>query len=289
MHEAILSMLDKYSCQTDRDYENALIEVMQEIALLGLWRSKFFEHAAFYGGTALRILYNLNRFSEDLDFSLLKPSQEFRLDKYNESVKIELESFGFDVEIDQKVKGVETNIQSAFIKAGTKTQLIHIQAPQALIQTTHRNKIMKIKMEIDIDPPLNFETESKILLNPIPFFINTYKLPYLFSGKIHALLCRQWNNRVKGRDWYDFIWYVSKNIPVNLKHLEMRLIQSKHMDPSQEMTEILLKKMMLDRIEQIDFEKAKEDILPFIRDPQSVMVWSPDFFRVVINNWKPLG
>ena len=280
MHTAVLSMLEKYACQTEQDYTNALTEIMQEIALLGLWRSKFFEHAAFYGGTALRILYKLDRFSEDLDFSLLKSSTHFQIEKYNEFIKIELESFGFEVMVSQKEK-MSTNIQSAFIKAGTKTQLLQVQAPQKFIDKIHRNKMITIKMEIDIDPPLNFETETKILLEPIPFFVKSYQLPYLFSGKMHALLCRKWGDRVKGRDWYDLVWYISKNIPVNLKHLKTRLIQSNHFPLEKELTAVLLNTMILDRINSVDFEKAKRDILPFVRDPSSVLLWNADFFKTI--------
>src|SRR5271168_5415411 len=104
MNPAILSMLDRYNCVSLQDYENALKEIMQEIALLGLWRSKFFEHTAFYGGTALRILYGLDRFSEDLDFSLLKQNKNFNLTPYLEAIKIELLGFGFSVTVEQKNK-----------------------------------------------------------------------------------------------------------------------------------------------------------------------------------------
>ena len=209
MNDSVQSMLEKYKPRSEQDYTNALKEIIQEIALLGLWRSKFYEHAAFYGGSALRILYQLNRFSEDLDFSLLKPDPEFTLAPYNQSICDELNAFGFTVEVKTKEKQVNTSIESAFIKANTKTQLMMIHAPQSLIQQTHGMHQLKIKMEVDTDPPAGFQTEVKTLLQPIPFSVKTYTLPDLFAGKIHALLCRPWKIRVKGRDWYDFIWYIT--------------------------------------------------------------------------------
>src|SRR5579862_5943615 len=124
MHSAIKTMLGRYKCHSEQDYINALKEIFQEIALLGLWRSKFYERAAFYGGTALRILHGLDRFSEDLDFTLLKGNKNFDLTPYNQAVIDELRAFGFEVSINVRNKNIESNIKSAFIKASTKKQLI---------------------------------------------------------------------------------------------------------------------------------------------------------------------
>ena len=191
MNNAVKSMLEKYELKSSVDYENALKEIIQEITLLGLWRSKFFEKAAFYGGTALRLLYNLDRFSEDMDFSLYEPDKDFRLDKYFRAVKDELSSFGLDVLVEQKEKK-NSNIESAFIKAGTVKNFIEINVPSDLLKSISNSKMLKIKIEVDIDPPGMFETEAKYIFNPIPFSVSTYKIPYLFAGKMHAILCRQW-------------------------------------------------------------------------------------------------
>src|SRR5258708_11206041 len=104
MHYAIEQMLKKYNCCSQLDYLNSLKEIFQEIALLGLWRAKFYEKAAFYGGTALRILYGLDRFSEDLDFTLLKNTKNFDLSPYNQAIADELSSFGFKVSVETKIK-----------------------------------------------------------------------------------------------------------------------------------------------------------------------------------------
>ena len=283
MNNAVKIMIDKYNCKTLNDYNNALKEIIQEIALLGLWRAKFFEHASFYGGSALRILYNLDRFSEDLDFSLLKKNNNFNIIKYCKAIESELSSFGFSVSVENKVKKNKTNIESAFIKGGTLQNLIKINIPDNIIKQEHNKKIMKIKLEVDTNPPLNFETDVKFLLNPIPFSVKTYKLSSLFAGKLHAVLCRSWGNRVKGRDYYDFIWYLSKNIPVNLLHLESRMKQSGHLKTNENLNKELLIDMLKDKIQSIDFSMAKNDVRNFIKDPSVLNIWSQDFFISILD------
>lgn len=282
MNDSVQSMLEKYKPRSEQDFINALKEIIQEIALLGLWRSKFYEHAAFYGGSALRILYQLNRFSEDLDFSLLKPDPNFTLEPYIQAICDELNAFGFIAEVKTKEKQVNTSIESAFIKANTKTQLMMIQAPQALIQQTHGMHQLKIKMEVDTDPPPGFHTEVKTLLQPIPFSVKTYVRPDLFAGKIHALLCRPWKMRVKGRDWYDFIWYITHKTPLNINHLRQRLIQTHAWDEDQPLTASDLIRLLDDKILKTDFIQAKSDIAPFIQDTEALTLWSTDFFAALV-------
>ncbi len=272
-------MLMRYQCYSREDYENALKEIMQEIALLGLWRAKFFEKAAFYGGTALRILHGLDRFSEDLDFSLLVPMPHFSLTPYNTAIAMELQSFGLETTVDTKVKSNETAIKSAFIKANTKKQLLNIQLPVDMLKLMHRNDSIKIKMEIDTDPPGKFQTESKLLLQPIPFNVHSFQLPDLFAGKLHALLCRRWQTRVKGRDWYDLVWYLSRAVPVRLQHLQERLLQSGHLTTTDVFNQSSLINLLHQKIISIDFTAAKKDVMPFLKDPHSIALWSADFFK----------
>lgn len=287
MHTAIKTMLDKYSCHSEQDYINALKEIFQEIALLGLWRSKFYEKAAFYGGTALRILYGLDRFSEDLDFTLLKTDNDFDLAPYNQAIVSELNSFGFNVAVEKKIKNIESNIESAFIKATTKKQLIIIEAETDIIERIHHMNTIKIKMEVDINPPGNVNTEVKNILLPIPFSVKTLAPSDLFAGKLHATLCRPWQKRVKGRDWYDVVWYISRNIPVNLYHLRDRLIQTSAWNKKNHFGLKDLQIMLIDKINQTDFENAKKDILPFIKDKNAIDLWSKDFFQQIIQKIKP--
>ncbi len=282
-------MLGKYQCKTERDYVNALKEIFQEIALLGLWRAKFFEKAAFYGGTALRILYGLDRFSEDIDFTLLQPDANFSLAKYNEAIADELNSFGFDVEVSTKNKNIDTNIESAFIKANTIKQLLTIEVPTEVTQYIHRMNTIKIKMEVDTEPPGHFATEVKRLLLPIPFTVLTLTQEDLFAEKVHALLCRQWQQRIKGRDWYDYYWYISRGTAVNLSHLEARLIQSGYWPDSKTLTHKDLVELLDARIKLIDFAAAKNDVIDFLKDKSSVDLWSQDFFYDITKQLKSIS
>jgi predicted nucleotidyltransferase component of viral defense system len=284
MHTVIKKMLEKYKCHSEQDYINALKEIFQEIALLGLWRAKFYEKAAFYGGTALRILYGLDRFSEDLDFTLLRADKHFDLTPYNQAVSDELSSFGFQVSVEVKNKNIASNIESAFIKATTKTQLLIIEAEPKITGRIHKMNTIKIKMEVDTHPPGDCETEVKNILLPIPFSVKTLVQPDLFAGKLHAILCRPWQKRVKGRDWYDLVWYVAHNIPVNLHHLRDRLIQSTAWDKKRKFTENDLRDLLKKKIDETDFENAKSDIIPFITDKDAVRLWSREFFMDVIKH-----
>ncbi len=283
MDQVIIDMINQYQCQTDDDYENALKEILQQVALLGLWRAKFFEHTAFYGGTALRILYHLDRFSEDLDFSLLKPNRNFKLDAYFEAVTTEINAFGFDVSISEKKKTLDSPIKSAFLKANTQEHLLLIKAPEAVQDRCHGRAELKIKFEIDTNPPEKFDTETIQLLNPIPHGVRTYTLPGLFAGKVSAVLCRQWQNRVKGRDWYDFLWFIQRATPLSLMHLEQRLKASGFCENKEKLTSEKTKILLREKTAQLDINKAKEDIIKFIKNPSRLEGWSQEVFLTAID------
>ena len=187
--EAILTKLEKYKCTSPQEYEAALLEIIQEIALIGLWRAKFFEKGVFYGGTALRILYGLDRFSEDLDFSLMNKEPLFNMKAFHHSVIRELESLGFEVAIEEKNKTNESAIQSAFIKANTREHFLRIGLSEEDQKRTHSNKVLKIKFEIDTDPPLNFKINYVPLTFPGPFSVATMTLSDLFAAKTRDLCC----------------------------------------------------------------------------------------------------
>jgi predicted nucleotidyltransferase component of viral defense system len=284
MDSAILQMLDEYGCQSATDYENALKEIMQEIALLGLWRVKFYEHALFYGGSCLRILYGLPRFSEDLDFSLLRPDHNFDLSKYHAAIATELEGFGFDVEIQTKDKSVDSQIDSAFIKAGTIINFIRIKVPDRLLTRLHSNQILKMKIEVDLDPPGNHGVEVKDVFRPIPFQVKTMPIVDLFVGKIHAILARKWQTRVKGRDYYDYLWYLGRKSALNLNHLAARLRQSGHMNG--ELTTAIFQAMLTQKFQELNIENAKRDIAPFLNDREkpTLDLWSNDYFVKTIKS-----
>lgn len=281
MREALLKMLEKYDCGSSNEYSRALREILQEIVLLGLWRSRFFEHAAFYGGTALRILYGLDRFSEDLDFSLLTSNSGFELGRYGESLEKELEAFGFNVQWEERSKAVDTSIQSAFLKANTYEQLLVITRDEDITGGIHPGRMTRIKVEVDTDPPTGFSTESKYLLLPIPFYVRTYTLSDLFAGKMHAIICRKWKTRVKGRDWYDLVWYAANHPELNLAHLEQRMRQSGHWKGPSPITEEDFRGILAGTIDDLDVESARKEVEPFVRDPLAISIWSKDFFRDV--------
>jgi predicted nucleotidyltransferase component of viral defense system len=286
VNPAINKMLQRYAPRTVDDSVQALREIIQEVALLGLWRAKFFEHAAFYGGTALRILYGLDRFSEDLDFSLLGPTEGFNLGKYTESLEEELRSFGFKIRVEMVDKAVETAVQSAFLKGNTRNELLVIETGEELARQIPAGHLLRVKLEIDTEPPPGFDTETKYLLNPVPFAVRCYTLPNLFAGKMHALLFRKWKNRVKGRDWYDFIWYAANHPELHLAHLEQRMRQTGHWNEEGTLTEAWFRKLLADAIDRLNLEQAKKDVFPFLKDPRELEVWSADFFKAVAAQLK---
>jgi len=282
MNEAIARMLKRYECQSVEDYVRALREIMQEIALLGLWRSKFFEKAAFYGGTALRILYGMDRFSEDLGFSLLKPMNDFDLSRYSGAVERELQSFGFAAKMTIREKKDESPVQSAFLKANTLKHLLTIRTDEKVAWPIPRGQILKIKIEVDTDPPPGFSTENKFILQPIPFSVRTFVLPDLFAGKMHAVLCRRWKSRVKGRDWYDLIWYAANHPQLHLSHLKQRMIQSGRLNQGEQMTPETFFSLMAEAINKLDVNQARKEVEPFVKNPDALEVWSGEFFRDVV-------
>jgi hypothetical protein len=286
MNEAIRQILATYEVRSVGDSLRALREVMQEIALLGLWRSKFFEKAAFYGGTALRVLYGLDRFSEDLDFSLLIKGEGFDLADYSSALKKELASFGFVVEIEGRAKPASAAIQSAFLKANTRTQMITVEFDKDLIQQVPRNQVLKIRLEVDIDPPPGFRTEIRYLLRPVPFSVRTFSLPDLFAGKMHAVLCREWKSRVKGRDWYDLVWFAAYHPELHLAHLEQRMRQTGHWEVPAPLTAGDLHDLMTRRIDKVDIDQIRGEVEPFVKDAPTLAIWSKEFFLDVASRIK---
>lgn len=260
-------MLARYECRTTDDKLNAIREVMQQISLYALAFSGFFEKAVFYGGTCLRVFHKLNRFSEDMDFSLRESNPHFDPTAYLEAIRDTFASMGQDVSIAPKKKTKQSAIQSAFLKTDTAQFNLSLE----------RGRLITIKLEIDTNPPLEFESEQKLLLLPQAFFSACMSLPCLFAGKMHALLFRNWKNRVKGRDWYDFAWYVSKGIPLHYRHFcvrceQLQSVQQLFDSPTQ------FKKALIDKILSVNFEEAKADVAPFIKNSRELDIWSTEYF-----------
>lgn len=277
-------MLSKYDIHTIEDKKNAIKEIVQEIVLCGLSRGGFFSECAFYGGTALRIFYGLDRFSEDLDFSLISPDPSFNLSKYFSYIENETGALGLSFNVSEKEKTKDSNIKSAFLKGSTKELVLTFYENSDEARFINKDELIRIKFEVDTNPPAYATYETKFGLLPSPYQVKLYDLPSLFAGKIHACLCRDWKSRVKGRDFYDFVFFLSIGAKVNLKHLKARLVQSNFIDESYPLTIENLKTLLNERFTSIDFKQAKEDVLPFIRDKTKLDLWSQEFFIEVTKN-----
>ena len=281
MNAVIEQMLKSYHVENIYDRKNAMKEIMQEIVLCGLSRAGFFDKAAFYGGTALRIFYGLDRFSEDLDFSLEMPDTGFDLEPYFPTLEKEVRSFGLNVTIMKKEKSKESNIRSAFLKGNTKEHLLLFYADETVVGSVSGGEAVKIKFEVDVNPPAYATFEHKYRLLPTPYEVNMYDMPSLFAGKIHAVICRAWKSRIKGRDLYDYVFYLSRGASVNQRHLRERLIQSGFIAPDMVCTLEEIKCMLSDRFDSIDFAQAKQDVEPFIHNTSVLNLWSADFFKQI--------
>jgi len=284
MSTAIEQMLKNYNVENIYDRKNAMKEIMQEIVLCGLSRAGFFQKAAFYGGTALRIFYGLDRFSEDLDFSLEVPDTSFDLASYFPVLEKEVRAFGLNVTIIEKEKTKESNIRSAFLKGNTKEHLLLFYADEGVAGAVSKGEVVKIKFEVDVNPPAYAVFEHKYRLLPVPYEVNIYDMPSLFAGKIHAVICRAWKSRIKGRDLYDYVFYLSKGTSVNQRHLRERLLQTGFITSDVQCSLEEIKHMLEDRFDSIDFSQARQDVEPFIHDTSVMNVWNADFFKQITEN-----
>ncbi len=248
---------------------NAEQEVCQKIALAGLHRGGFFDHAAFYGGTCLRMFYGLPRFSEDMDFSLTQKRDDIHLENYFDAIREEFNLAGFDITITKKEKKAFGKVESAFLKENTEAYDIKFQT----------KKTVKVKIELDTDPPLLFNTEQKLLMQPYSFMVRCFTLPDLYAGKMHALVYRAWQRRVKGRDWFDFEWYVRNGVPLSFRHLQERIREFNGVIVSPEEFMDLLRK----KIVETDIENVKHDVIPYIEPNQQrdLDIWSNEYFLML--------
>lgn len=272
MNAIYQNMLSAYDLTTEQQQRNAIFEVNQQIILSGLYHGGFFDVAAFYGGTCLRIFHGLQRFSEDMDFSLLSADKDFDFSKYFQPIIDTFSLVGREVEIKKKDKMNFGKVESAFLKDNTKVYDISFQT----------EKSIKIKIEVDTAPPIKFSTEQKLLLLPNSFMTRCFTLPGLFAGKMHALVFRSWKNRVKGRDWYDFEFYVRHGVSLNFTHLQERICQFN----GEEMNFNEFKNRLKERLATTDINQVKADVLPFVRDPKELDIWSNDYFSQLAEMMK---
>jgi len=281
----IQKWIDSYRPKDLIETEQALREIMQIITLSGFYRAGFFKVAAFYGGTALRLFYGLNRYSEDLDFSLLAKDKDFALNKYLDFVVEEFQTLGIHVHLKEKIKKVEhSNIDSAFLKSDTIWKELKFEKANFPLPTSIKPAI-KIKIEVDTFPPLGFQTEEKLLLNPYSFYVNCFTIDNLFAGKLHALLFRKWENRVKGRDWYDMEWYIKNGYGVNVQHFCARANESKDWIKTT-ITKDELITLLHRKVDVVQMDKVREDIKRFIPNDEALSIWSANYFKDLFSQIK---
>ncbi len=277
MQQVLTQMLSKYAINNIDDKKNAIKEVVQEVVLCGLSRGGFFRETAFYGGTALRIFYGLDRFSEDLDFSLESQNPDFDLSKYFPYIENETKSLGLNFSVTEKVKSQESFVVSAFLKGNTKEHILTFYEGDD-VNAVSKDEVIRIKFEVDINPPSGATYETKFGLLPSPYQVRLYDMPSLFAGKIHACLCRNWKNRVKGRDFYDYVFLLSMGATVNLPNLKAKLVQSKCISEDYDLNIENLKMLLNEKFSSVNFAQAKEDVLPFVKDKSKLDLWSKEFF-----------
>lgn len=268
----IQERLDAYKCRSQQEEQNALREISQEVALAALSRGDFFKKAAFQGETCLRIFYSLERFSEDLDFILKNADKRFSFEPYIRNMAMEFESYGYHLEVSDRSKAEDT-VKKCFLKDDSLGKILNLTHLKGV---TNMRKI-KIKLEVDTNPPLGSGFENKFLDFPFPFSVTLQDMPSLFAGKSHALLCREYT---KGRDWYDFIWYISRHVEINWEFLSRAINQqgpwkgqNLKADRDWYMAE------MAKRIEEIDWKAAKEEMARFLK-PSAIAgldLWGKEF------------
>ena len=278
MQQVLSQMLSKYQINNIEDKKNAIKEVVQEVVLCGLSRGGFFKEAAFYGGTALRIFYGLDRFSEDLDFSLISQNPDFDLTKYFPYIENETKSLGLNFSVKEREKVVDSNVKSAFLKGNTKEHVLTFYESSSEAAIINKEEVIKIKFEVDVNPPCGATYETKFGLLPSPYQVRLYDMSSLFAGKMHACLCRNWKTRVKGRDFYDYVFFLAMGAKVNLVNLKAKLVQSNYIPEDYNLTIENLRALLTERFYNMDFTQAKEDVLPFVKDKTKLDIWSKEFF-----------
>ena len=287
MNSVFEIMLNKYQPKDNSERENAIKEIVQEIVLSGLSRGGFFDKAVFYGGTCLRIFHGLNRFSEDLDFALLNKDEDFKIEDYFPAIKKELISYGLDMDVVKKEKSKGDNdIQSAFVKGNTQILLMSFFPNNNEVDNVIKDQTIKIKFEIDTDNPKGGVVETKYRLLPAPYEIKVFDEPTLFAGKIHAILCREYKNRIKGRDYYDYLFYCAKGTKINFEYLENKLKNSNKISSDTKLDLPLLKKMLQERFASVDYNLARKDVSSFITDQESLSLWSKELFLSTLDYLK---
>lgn len=283
MKTTIEEILKTYNPHSVEETKAALREIIQSIVLVGLSRGGFFEKAAFYGGTSLRIFHGLNRYSEDLDFTLNTSDDNFTLDNYKDSIIETAKSYGLILEITSKEKKVITPVESAFAKLNTYQTFLNLKIDSKITNFIHKDEVLKVKFEVDCHPSTGFNTETKWLDMPEFAPVVVLDEPSLFAGKLHAVLCRSYKNKVKGRDYYDFLFYVQKGIKPNMQYLKNKLVESGKLSTNDVFDINILKSMLKTRFETLDFDQIKVDANRFVFKSENLSYYSKELFMQMVD------
>ncbi len=271
--QMIQQRLLNYNCKTDIEEQQAIREITQEVVLAALGRGDFFKQALFQGGTCLRIFYGLNRFSEDMDFILRETNPDFQLKDHIKHLTDELAAYGYNIEITDR-DSADVTVKKVFLKDDSLGKVIDLRHAN---QAGPMAKI-RIKLEVDTNPPAGSGHELKYLDFPFVSSVAVQDRPSLFAGKLHALLCREY---IKGRDWYDFIWYTGNRTGINYAFLTSAINQ---LGPWQGQSITVDKAWLLNELERkivsMNWKQSAEDVRRFVRvaEQPSLDLWSKDLF-----------
>ncbi len=277
INDVFLSQIKKYNPQNINEIKNAMKETLQDIILVGLGKSDFFKYISFYGGTSLRMFRELPRFSEDLDFTFIEDNIDFNFDSYLLGVKKEFNIMKINCEIYSKNKNIETSVISRFIKFNLKDlfNISYFDYSKNII----KDEILTIKVEVETRHIAGAKTEYKLLTYPSFVQVRTFNMETLFASKLIAVLNRKWKARIKGRDFYDYLFYISKNIKVNLIFLENGLKKFGYLRSDEKLSLDKLKESLVNRFNEIDFEEAVKDVVPFVsNDDPFINAFNKDIF-----------
>ena len=241
---------------------NLMREYLQACILRSMHEYGMFRATAFLGGTALRFLYGLGRFSEDLDFSLTRQESGYSFSRMLARMKEDLLSAGYDLSV---TYNDEKTVNHAFFRFG---DLLYEAGISPL-----KSRKLSIKLEIDTNPPQGAGLETRIINKYFPLSFLAYDLESLFAGKLHAVLSREY---VKGRDYFDLGWYLSKwkDLNPNLKLLANALRQTKFKDTAP--AKDTWRQAIFKAVHRTDWDMVKKDVENFLENQADLNVFTKE-------------
>lgn len=269
-------MLADYSCDSSDDYSRALVEILQEAVLHGLSEAGFFERAAFFGATALRLLHGMDRRSGELDFVLLEPDPSFSIMEYAGTLEKHVTSLGFHAGFRKASRG------GAVLQGAWRRLLTALGAPEEVRTGFHPRKLMRIGLNVETSPVAGFETEQRFLQRPVLFPVRSVSLPDALAWKIHRLLSPPTGGPAAGADWLDFSWFVSTSPEVGLAGLESLLRAEGAYTEEAPLTLDHVQFRLVDRIKALSFRKARLEALALIGNPAGLDHWSREYFGELV-------